>query len=326
MRPIRFTTNMLTEVLQRRAIATLPELAAELGHCSSSTVYRKLKQLDYLTSYSHGGKYYALRTCADFDAHGLWFCKDIRFSNHGTLRSTAKRLVEISPLGYRSVELDEILKVRTIDTLASLVRENQLARIRFERQSVYCAVDPARQQHQIATRRIHRMGEPLPGSLQADPSTSAAVALFFSLLDEKQQRLFAGLTSLLWGYGGDKRVANLLGLNRKTVRRGRRELHAGEVDPNRVRKPGGGRPSLQKNPWMIERLLRLVQPETAGDPMGGLLRTRRSLSKLSVALKEHGIKVCPTTVGKWLRSCDYSPRVNWKCLSRTAPPERDEQF
>ncbi len=30
----------------------------------------------------------------------------------------------------------------------------------------------------------------------------------------------------------------------QSVRRGRKELHAGEMDPNRVRKPGGGRHSL----------------------------------------------------------------------------------
>ena len=77
---------------------------------------------------------------------------------------------------------------------------------------------------------------------------------------------------------------------------------------------------------MIEQLLQLVQLETAGDPMGGLLWTRRSLSKLSAALKEYGIKACPTTVGKWLRSRNYSPRVNWKCLSRSASAGRDEQF
>lgn len=77
---------------------------------------------------------------------------------------------------------------------------------------------------------------------------------------------------------------------------------------------------------MIERLLQLVKLETAGDPMGGLLWTRRSLAKLAEALQKEGIEVCPTTVGKWLRAAKYSPRVNVKCISRISPPGRDAQF
>ena len=35
----------------------------------------------------------------------------------------------------------------------------------------------------------------------------AAIALFASLLDERQRRLFAGLESLKCGWGGDRRIA-----------------------------------------------------------------------------------------------------------------------
>lgn len=246
MRPITFTASRLAETLQHRSVATLPELSAALGHCSASTVHRKLKQLDCLSSYSHSGKYYALRTAADFDAHGLWSFGDIRFSRHGTLRSTAREMVETAPMGYRPVELDGVLKVRTIDTLAALVREGRLARIRFEKRSVYCSADPTRQERQIAARRIQQAGAALPVSIPDNRAQSAAIALFWSVLNEKQRRLFAGLTSLLWGYGGDRRAADLLGLTRKTVRKGRRELATGEVDSHRIRRPGGGRTALQK--------------------------------------------------------------------------------
>ena len=77
---------------------------------------------------------------------------------------------------------------------------------------------------------------------------------------------------------------------------------------------------------MIDCLTRLVEPETAGSPMGGLKWTRRSLAKLSKALSEVGIHVSPNTVGKWLKNLGYSLRVNRKCLSSTASPWRDEQF
>ena len=45
----------------------------------------------------------------------------------------------------------------------------------------------------------------------------AAVVLFASLLDERQRRLFAGLEALKCGWGGDRRIAQLLGIDPSTV-------------------------------------------------------------------------------------------------------------
>ncbi len=77
---------------------------------------------------------------------------------------------------------------------------------------------------------------------------------------------------------------------------------------------------------MIETLLQLVRPETAGDPMGGLLWTYRSLAKLAAELSRCGSSVSPATIGKWLKSLGYSLHVNRKSLSRPSPPGRDDQF
>ena len=74
----------------------------------------------------------------------------------------------------------------------------------------------------------------------------AAILLWFSLLDEKQRRLYAGLESQKWGHGGDRKIADLLNLDVHTVARGRRELFAGQVAPERVRDPGGGRKAVEK--------------------------------------------------------------------------------
>ncbi len=227
------------------AVATLPELSSALGGCSSSTVYRKLKQLDDLVSYSHRGKYYALLECAEFDANGLWFYQDICFSRHGTLRHCAQAFVEAS---YRPRELNALLRVRTMDILAELVRKQQLTRIRFEGRSIYGSVDSAKQKQQMGARRIQQQATTMLAFMETDSLPLVEMALFFSVLHEKHRRLFAGLLSLCLGQGGDQRVAALLGLNRKTIRRGRRELSLGKVDLHRIRKPGGGRPSIQKKP------------------------------------------------------------------------------
>ena len=74
----------------------------------------------------------------------------------------------------------------------------------------------------------------------------ARVILYFSLLDEKQRRLYAGLESLKLGQGGDRKVAEFLGMDPHTVARGREQLLGGEFDLSRIRKAGAGRPAVEK--------------------------------------------------------------------------------
>ena len=62
----------------------------------------------------------------------------------------------------------------------------------------------------------------------------------------KQRRLYAGLESIKYGRGGDKRLAALLQLDPHTVARGRKERLEQEVDSERVRKTGGGRKGTEK--------------------------------------------------------------------------------
>ena len=54
--------------------------------------------------------------------------------------------------------------------------------------------------------------------------------------------------------------------------------------------------------------------------------TRRSLSKIAETLHIHGYKVSKTTLGKWLKSRNYSLRKNCKCIHRVSPPGRKEQM
>ena len=250
VRPPTFSSETIADFLRRETVATLPQLSAALGNASVSTVARKLKSLGYISSYSHRRRFYALRESAQFDSLGLWSHHQIRFSSHGTLRATAQALVDSSQLGFRPAELDDLLGVRTIDTLSLLVRKEQLARVRSRGRSLYCSADPVRQQRQVDARRIRRTDPTTlpapPDPVRTNTGLAAAIALFCSVLDEKQRRLFAGLASLLCGRGGDRRTAALLGLHRKTVAKGRRQLATGDVEPDRVRKKGGGRKSLQK--------------------------------------------------------------------------------
>lgn len=84
-------------------------------------------------------------------------------------------------------------------------------------------------------------------ALQIAPDElGAALLLFYSLLDEQQRRLYAGLESLRLGHGGDAQLAAFLGLDPHTVARGRQQLLDHDVATGRVRRSGGGRPPVEK--------------------------------------------------------------------------------
>ena len=75
---------------------------------------------------------------------------------------------------------------------------------------MYCATDANVRRVQLQHRR-ERME--LPGlsapqrAAPIDDEAKAARVLFFATLNERQRRLYAGLESLRWGHGGDRRLA-----------------------------------------------------------------------------------------------------------------------
>jgi len=75
----------------------------------------------------------------------------------------------------------------------------------------------------------------------------AAIILFYSVLDERQRRLFAGLESLRFGHGGDSMISRFLNIDNRTVARERGELLQRDVEIDRIRKKGGGRRPIKKN-------------------------------------------------------------------------------
>ena len=84
MRPTIFSADVLHRFLRKNRIATLPQLKQLLGTEGNITVFRKLKELSYRTSYSHRGSFYTLDEIVTFDQQGLWSFDSVWFSRHGT--------------------------------------------------------------------------------------------------------------------------------------------------------------------------------------------------------------------------------------------------
>lgn len=249
MRPLFFRSDVLRTLLLRTKIATLDELKQALGTSVDVTVFRKLKLLDYLTSFSHRGRYYTLREIARFDDLGLWSQEDVWFSRFETLRATAEGFVHRSPRGYFADELAPLLHVDVQDALHQLTQQGRVARQIVSGRYLYTATEPTVQRRQLLARRTVEF---LPTVVDASvlevapEEVKAAILLFYSLLDEQQRRLYAGLESLKVGRGGDRQLADFLDLDPHTVARGRYQLLSQDVEVDRARKAGAGRKRVEK--------------------------------------------------------------------------------
>lgn len=104
MRTVHYSTEKLIALFHERLVLTLPEIKSALGTNSTMTIHRKLRIINYKTSYSHSGKYYTLSEIADFDNNGLWEFNDIYFSKCGKLAPTIEHLVNYSTSGYFASE------------------------------------------------------------------------------------------------------------------------------------------------------------------------------------------------------------------------------
>tara|TARA_B100000315_G_scaffold244875_1_gene270107 strand:- start:952 stop:1731 length:780 start_codon:yes stop_codon:yes gene_type:complete len=239
----------LAEFLEREKIATMQDLKKVASTDVGMTIYRLLKRLSYLTSYSHNGTYYALKNTVKFDSQGLWAFQSVRFSRYGTLLTTLERFVSDSEHGFFAQELEETLGVGVKESLLRLVQMGRISRERISRSYLYCAKNSSVRRRQLAERRaelsdtgIHILFEPD----QVSDEVKAAIILFTALLNEQQRRLFAGIEALQFGREAERWIAHLLGIHPQTVAKGKKELLGGDVNFKRIRKEGAGRPRAEK--------------------------------------------------------------------------------
>lgn len=149
------------------------------------------------------------------------------------------------------------------------------------------------------------------------------------ILNEAQSRLYVAVKARGLGHGGISQLTELTGMSRPTIAKGIKELQGG-IAPERatlIRKVGGGRQRLDRADPKLRGALDLIMEEnTAGDPMGCLKWTGKSVRKISEELAALGHTASPNTVSRLLREMDYSLRANVKSHEGKQHPDRDTQF
>ena len=140
------------KLFRKHRVVTLSDLCEVIGSSSRMTVFRRLREIEYVSSYTHAGRYYTLYDIARFDSDGIWFYDDIGFSQNGSLKNTVTYLVHNGDAGKFHSDLERQLRVRVHNVLLDLVKSKQIKRIKFQGQYFYLSTDKARSKEQIEQR------------------------------------------------------------------------------------------------------------------------------------------------------------------------------
>ena len=108
---------------------------------SNRTIFRYLEQWKTYTSYNFNGSYYTLQYIPTFDKNGLWTYNNIRFSQHGNLKSTIQNLVDNSSTGLTLSQLQDILACSLCSILPKMVTDSMLSRAKHSGVYVYFSIN-----------------------------------------------------------------------------------------------------------------------------------------------------------------------------------------
>ena len=143
----------LLKLLRRQPVADMATLLRALGAQDRTTVFRHLKRLGYVSSFTHGGRHYALAETPRFDQDGLWFVQGIGFSAAGSLMDTVAKLVAESGAGMTASALRLKTQVQVHNTLRKLTRAGRVRKEGAAGRYLYLSPDAKRATQQRKARR-----------------------------------------------------------------------------------------------------------------------------------------------------------------------------
>lgn len=146
-------SSKIRGLLRISTVMTLKKLREELNDRPRSSLFRDLKKLNLISSYTHTGQYHALNKSAKFDKNGLWFFQDVGFSQYGTLKSTLTHIVSHSPSGMTHKAMKLMFRIEVQKPLTDLVKHNAITRQLLPgRIYVYLSADESKAKDQFQQR------------------------------------------------------------------------------------------------------------------------------------------------------------------------------
>lgn len=148
-------------------------------------------------------------------------------------------------------------------------------------------------------------------------------------LSEAQKRWYVAQKAIELGRGGVARMHDLTRLSQTTIIKAIREIKQGKPLKmnDRVRIRGGGRKTIESDNFEVVKALRKILDEnTAGDPMSPLKWTNKTCRIISEELTKKKLDVGYQTVCRLIREEGYTLQGNRKDKEGKSHPSRNEQF
>jgi hypothetical protein len=133
------------------------------------------------------------------------------------------------------------------------------------------------------------------------PGVERTMRAFYHSLRESDRRRYAAVEAAKLGHGGLEYIAQVLGVDPKTIRHGQRDLEDLPAGPaSRARRPGGGRKRrLDQDPDITTNFHKVLLDRTAGSPTAeSLIWTNLTQIEIVDGMRECGSFVSVHIVGQ----------------------------
>ena len=143
----------LRALFRRKRVLNLEKIVEVVGQRSTRTAFRYLKQLDYISSYTHTRSYYTLKEIVTFNQEGFWHFGEIGFSVYGSLKDILVHLINTSDSGHTHSELEQLQKCRAHNTLKDLVKDEKLQRKNVAKNSTRVGLENLKKRYWILVEK-----------------------------------------------------------------------------------------------------------------------------------------------------------------------------
>jgi len=130
----------IKELIRKKKVLSFEKLEQSVN-VSGITVRRDLRALNYITSYTHRGRFITLPKIPRFDNNGIWFFHEIGFSQYGNSFESIIKLIDQSKQGLSREELEDILKIGISKQIQILIRQEKLNRVKLGGKYIYLPDD-----------------------------------------------------------------------------------------------------------------------------------------------------------------------------------------
>jgi len=130
----------IKELIRKKKVLSFEKIEQSVN-VSGITVRRDLRALNYITSYTHRGRFITLPKIPRFDNNGIWFFHEIGFSQYGNSFESIIKLIDQSKQGLSREEVEDILKIGISKQIQILIRQEKLNRVKLGGKYIYLPDD-----------------------------------------------------------------------------------------------------------------------------------------------------------------------------------------